>query len=488
LTYRDFGMTFDESGVYARGIGLAHYLVHDDFPGFLLKSVPDDGLVLYDHFYAALLSLLNPSGDLDYYHWLNLFFALFLFAALFEVLLAQTGKPWLSALGPLFLFLTPRFLGDVPANPKDMPFAVFYFLALAALFFFNRRPNASPLLKVLVLGLLFGLAQCARPLGVTLYGVYLLYDLHLFHHGAKRSPKDWRAHLGQEALTLFLVFCVASLLWVASWPYLGANYFKHLAEALRVSGNFFWRNDVLFLGRQVPSTRLPWTYLPVWILVTTPLFLLFFAGASPAFIQGRTKNGLLVLMAAALGLNSLLYLLLRPVLYDGLRHFLFFLPLIAAVAALSAVEFLGRFRWTAVKRTVLLLCLLDALIVAVHMVRLHPYEYVYFNGLIGGLKGSEGRMDNDYWGASYKEGVEWLDRNAFTDPARTYRVTGSGNPYQIFYYFPPNVEWTGDLAQADYFLSTTRDNKHLAGLPYLPLHVVEREGVPLCYIFRVKGP
>lgn len=485
ITYHDYGMTADESGVYARGMGLAHYLIHDDFPGFLHKSVPDDGLVIYDHFYAALLSLFNPSGGLDYYHWLNMFFALFLFGAVFEALLWQTQKPWLALLGPLFLFLTPRFMGDVPANPKDMPFSVFYFLALTGLFFFSRHPKTNPLIKVLVLGLLFGFAQCSRTLGVTLYGVYLLFDLHLYYHGGKHSARDWRRHLLELAGSLFLIFVVANFIWILTWPYLGANYFHHLWEALNVSKNFFWNNNVLFLGKEIPSSNLPWTYLPVWFLVTTPLFLLFFLGASLLFIKNKLKNDLLVLMTVALAFNFFLYLLFKPVLYDGLRHFLFFLPIMATIAALSAAEFLQRFNVPKVKKAILALCLLDALIVVTHLVRLHPYEYIYFNGLIGGVKGAEGRMDNDYWGASYKEGMDWLNKNkvARTGPIK---ITGAGNPYQIFYYFTPDEKWTDGIKDADYFLSTTRDDKHLAASPFKVIHVVEREGVPLNYIFKLK--
>jgi hypothetical protein len=480
-------MTFDESGVYARGIGLAHYLVHDDFAGFLHKSVPDDGLVIYDHFYAMVLSLLNPSWDLDYYHWLNMFLALFLFAALFEVLLWQTQKPWLSLLGPAFLFLTPRFLGDIPANPKDMPFAVFYFLGLAGLFFFSRRPQSNPLVRILALGCLFGLAQSTRILGFTLYGVYLLFDLHLYYHAQKHSLKEWRGHLLETGATLLLIFIVANFLLVLTWPYLGGNYFNHLLDLLTLSKNFFWKNPVLFLGREIPSSQLPWTYLPMWILVTTPLFILFFLGASFFFMRNKLKNNLLVLLTVALAINILLYLVLRPVLYDGLRHYLFFLPLMAAVAALCTIEFIQNSKHLLLRKIVLAFCLLDILVLGVHLIRLHPYEYVYFNGLIGGLKGAEGSLDNDYWGASNKEAVEWLNRNECKDSGRIYKVTGSGNPYQIFYYFPENVKWVDNLRDADYFISTTRDNKQKAADPFQVIHVVEREGVPLSYVFKLKN-
>ena len=43
------------------------------------------------------------------------------------------------------------------------------------------------------------------------------------------------------------------------------------------------------------------------------------------------------------------------------------------------------------------------------MIALHPYESVYFNRLIaGGLRSAAGSYETDYWGNSYREGVEWL--------------------------------------------------------------------------------
>ena len=60
LTWADYGMTFDESGVYARGIGLSHYLAHDDYAGFVHKTSSDDGLVVYNHLYGMVLSWFNP--------------------------------------------------------------------------------------------------------------------------------------------------------------------------------------------------------------------------------------------------------------------------------------------------------------------------------------------------------------------------------------------------------------------------------------------
>ncbi len=487
FTYRDYGMTFDESGVYARGIGLAHYLVHDDFPGFVLRNATDDQ-DFYDHFYSTALHLLNPSGTLDQYHWLNLFFALFLFIALFELLLSQTQKPWLSLLGPIFLFLTPRFLGDIPANPKDMPFAVFYFLTLTAIYFFHRRPQTRPLVKVLILGIFFGLTQSSRIMGFTLYAVYILFDLHFYYHERRHSSKEWGSHLFNSGVLLIVIFFISNFLMVVTWPYLGGNYFNHLWQLLTLSADFAWNQKVLFLGQFIPSTQLPWYYLPLWILITTPLFVLLFAGASLILVQNKMKNELFILLACALSVNLALDLLLRPVLYDGLRHFLFLLPVIAALAALSAVHWLQRAKRNTVFKITLSALVLNAGIVGIHLFRLHPYEYAYFNELTGGLKGAQGNFETDYWGASFKEAVDWLQRHETQDSNRIYTVTGSGNSYQIFCYFKPNLRWVEmkDLKDADYYISYTRGEKDLLVDKSKVIHAVEREGVPLNYIFKLK--
>lgn len=485
FTFADYGMTFDESGVYARGAGLGRYLVYDDFPGFVLPD-PKDDQEFYGHFYGMMLSLLNPSQSLPVNHALNMFFALGLFIALYELLLNQTGKPWASLFGPVFLFLCPRFMGDLPANPKDMPFAVFYFFGLCGIYFFHRRPQIHLLAKALGLGVLFGLAQTSRMLGMTLYGVYVLFDFYFFFVSPQTTQKHWSTHLKETFELLLITFITSCFLMVSTWPYLGANFFNHLGRLLHMATEFTWKNNVLFMGQEIPSTALPHSYLPTWFALTTPLFILFFLGLSfwktPKFL----KNEAWALAAIPLVLNFGLYWIFRPVLYDGLRHFLFLLPLAALMAALAAADWIGqprKIKWTLV---LFALVLFNLLTVAAHLVRLHPYEYVYFNEITGGLPGSVDLFDNDYWGASYKEAVGKVVEETSKNPSREYLVNASGNPYQVFCYFPPNLKWTDDMTQADYYLSTTRDEREKIKVPYKSLERVVREGVTLNYVYHLK--
>ena len=52
------------------------------------------------------------------------------------------------------------------------------------------------------------------------------------------------------------------------------------------------------------------------------------------------------------------------------------------------------------------------------MVEAHPHEYVFFNMLVGGLRGARFRYEMDYWGISYRRGLEAIVKYD-ADPAIT---------------------------------------------------------------------
>jgi hypothetical protein len=45
-------------------------------------------------------------------------------------------------------------------------------------------------------------------------------------------------------------------------------------------------------------------------------------------------------------------------------------------------------------------------------IRLHPYEYVYYNALVNGTGGAFRSYEMDYWGTSFTEAVEHVNRIA----------------------------------------------------------------------------
>jgi hypothetical protein len=119
------------------------------------------------------------------------------------------------------------------------------------------------------------------------------------------------------------------------------------------------------------------------------------------------------------------------------------------------------------------------------MVSLHPYQYVYFNQMTGGLQAAYLHDETDYWGLSHKEAADWL--NANVDDSRVYTVHLRYNRYMLLEHIDPQrFTLTPEAAGADFFVAITRfgffDDYPDAEL----LHVVERQGVPLCFIFALS--
>jgi hypothetical protein len=466
VTFRDYGCTWDEEDVYRGGAATFGYLVKGVQPSYL---EPD-----HAYPYAFLLAFLDLGEDYDLLHLSNLLFTGLLFVGLYEVLYRYSGRSWLSLLGPLFLFLTPQFLGSVPANPKDVPFALFYFLSLAAIGLGEGRRA-----RWVLLGFLFGFAMASRVLGFALLPILVLFDLH------RRGKGAWAERGGDWFGTLALSQTVLAVLW----PFIGTDYFRNLPTVLGLSAKFPPKFDFLYQGDMVGSTTYPWHYLPATLGITTPLFLLALAAASFFLSRPWAKRPLFLLIAGTLALNILLYFLVRPALYDGLRHFLFLLPMVATLAAMGLIDF-----WTrkgealrTARKAVLAMTVLGAGATLVSMVKLHPYEYIYHNELVGGARGAYGRYETDYWVAGMREAVEWLKRNEIKDQKRTYNISAHGKPFQSEHWFLPNMRRVKEGTPADYSLVMTR-----AGIgPALGerdriIHRVERDGVPLVFVLKMK--
>lgn len=159
-TFRDYGCTWDEQDTYQGGEALYQYLIH----GIPVHYLDPE----HSYPYTCLLCFFTSPSNFEILHLLNLLFAVFLFWAVYEMLLAEYGSGLWALSGPVFLFLFLPFLGSIPANPKDAPFAIFYFLSLAVLYLYERR---FPQLRFrwFFLGLLAGVTICSRIVGFTLF-------------------------------------------------------------------------------------------------------------------------------------------------------------------------------------------------------------------------------------------------------------------------------------------------------------------------------
>ena len=68
------------------------------------------------------------------------------------------------------------------------------------------------------------------------------------------------------------------------------------------------------------------------------------------------------------------------------------------------------------------------------MIHLHPYEYIYFNELVGGLRGAQNLFETDYWGATYKEGAKYVANAVKTNNTKDLKVYACNNAFVVSYY------------------------------------------------------
>jgi hypothetical protein len=216
--------------------------------------------------------------------------------------------------------------------------------------------------------------------------------------------------------------------------------------------------------------------------------------------RGRVLGGFLLGFAILFPVGYAIAI--KAVLFDGMRHFIFVLPPIACVAALVAEKALGWLQRLSVRRYAYGLLAVYGVFHVGIMASLHPDEYVYYNGFIGGVHGAQGVFKLDYWANSYAEAVQGLEDYLRAEYGPDFKdhdftVGVCGPPASAAYYFPSNFIYTPDPAGADFFIAFTKDNcnKSLPGkeiyrvtrMDTLLSVVLDRRAIQTVHTGRVAG-
>ena len=355
------------------------------------------------HLLSYDLHLIDP---VDAFHLPKVVLSAIFLWVFYRFLARRAGRP-AAFMALLFLGTFPRFWGDMHFNPKDVPETAFFGLTLMAYAAWYERPHWA---KALLTGLCFAAALAVKMNAVFIPFVLLLgvwqWDL--------RRPRSWLAHLThiREHLVEYLLMGGSTLLaYYLAWPYIykaplqALTYFKLMAsQEGRVGG-------------------MNWNWQPILqVLSTMPEIMLacFLVGLGLACVQTWKKPVLVWRLGLAWALLPVLRISLPGMVnFDGIRHFLEFLPGAALLAGLGALQLA---LWLGGKRPRLRLAwgvLMVALLAgssADIAARYFPYEYVYYNRLVGGLPGARqvfgAEESTDYWALSYRQGLEWINQHA----------------------------------------------------------------------------
>jgi hypothetical protein len=483
-TYRGYGSNWDEAAQARYG-----ELAVDYFRSGLRDGRVNQFLNL--RFYGPLVemipALLYGNAITGTYELRHLFIPLFGLATLAAVFgyasLART--PGLPLLAVLALATMPRFYGDWFNNSKDVPFACLFALSMFTLAVLFRTRPFTPW-RVVACGLGFGLALDVRPGGFPLLVLFFVAAALLV---LALPTRDGRVSLATVALQGVGVFAVAWVVMVLPWPWAHQNPVMHPIAAMREAASFSTSYPVLFEGAVVNSSAMPAHYLLEYLAITTPPLLLVLSLVGVVAGLARARRSFLFLLTLLwLLLPLCLFIVLRPNVYDGIRHFLFVLPALAILGAYGACWLCERLAGPRWRMLALAACAALLLLPIKDLVALHPYQTTYFNGLVGGVAGAEGRYDTEYWLTSYREALAWVNGQAERQPGKILTVMMAGDGFiepWVAYYAHPNLRVQIVLAPPgpptlpdgiEYYIATTRWGFDRGFLAAPVVHTIGRAG------------
>jgi len=407
--------------------------------------------------------------------WLGSVFSAFLFTPVIQTALTSLVQSAHSGAANIIAFIASDVQTAAPEIYIQKYFTLFlharafYFLfsTIILLYFYSRLlPSALRVFSsVLLPALLLGFTSSIRILGPFAALLVVYYALRV---------------QGKKSLPMLLAYAVLALIAMyLTWPYLWANPIGHLWQSFETMSAYPWQGVVLYNGIRYAATDLPRSYLPVLLAIqlSEPVWALTLAGAAAFALGGAEKKKLIELSVLWFLIPLAAFILLHSALYDNFRQIIFILPPVFWAAG-AAFEKIKDIKW---QTALIAVCLLPGIVGGI---RLHPYEYIYYNSFIGGMNGAADTFELDYWAISYREAAEYV--NAVAPQNSIIWVEGPAQLFEMYARKDLKIYSDHEVERAaayDYVVATTRYKLHQASYPTAPIvYTIARANAALTVI------
>jgi hypothetical protein len=497
-TFKDYAISNDEGVQHRYGeLIIAYYT-----SGFRDLGVFNfQNLYLYGGLFDIIVVGLSHLVPIDPYDLRHILCALIGIGGIGAA--AATARliagPRAALIAAVALSLCGAWYGTMFNHTKDIPFAA---AMMGATLFLIRIARALPSPRagdIAAFGLLAGAALGMRVLGMLLVTyAAMAIALYLPRQRPGRSAR-WRFAI-ESSLWLLPALLLAYVIMILAWPWAALAPLNPIRGLLAFSEYQYAIRTVL-AGQIYEMANVPRLYVPIYILVRVPLLTLFGAAMAMAFVLlPRLTAAATPLPRRDIALVSLtvIFPLVCQVVchgpaFTGMRHFLFVIPALATLAgigldaAITALAARGRVVVSGG------LAVVTACFVwnAVTLVRLHPYEYLFYNTAVGGLEGASRRYDLDYWFGSMPEALNQLEaylrRTMPIDaglPTQVYSVAVCGERLEFEKSVTlPQLRWDfkPEWNQSEFFIAPTHMNCD-SDLDGKVIGTVERLGVIIAYV------
>jgi hypothetical protein len=501
-TFRDYGLGWDDYTHSQYG----QLLVSLYSSGFADKrALSFVNLYMYGGGYDLIATTVAKLRPFDLFETRRLVGAAVGLVGLFVTwrLGRRVGGPLAGLVALLLLAACPLYYGHMFINAKDGPFAVTNALGLLGIVrAFEEYPRATPA-TIALCGIGVGLAIGTRVLGGftvidALVPLLVIVAVRARGDGLKLALGECGAYLYAFIPGVILAYLVMGLAWPWSVtaplnPLRAAEYFSSFFEKP-------WRE--LFAGQLVQVTQMPRDYVPVLVAVQVPVLMLATGlagmfGAMLAVVGSRKRGPNLqrraVLLAVVLAATVpvLVTVAARPGLYNGIRHFVFLMPPLAVLGGLAVAwiaQRLERYGSAAMAAgAIVLIAGIAAPVVA--MVRLHPYQYTYYNELAGGVPAARQHFMIDYWGLSLTQASRELrallaERHE-SPPDGKWTVAVCGPHPAANVALGPQFVTTWDPKGADFAMML--GEYYCAKIDAPVMFQIVREGVVYARVYDIRG-
>ena len=430
ITYKDYGISVDEEFERRVGFYWLNYVLSftpfnelisatsfklEQISGFTLPTAKDN------KFYGVIFSLpmafievvFNIEDSKKYFQLRHLFnFLLFFTSSIFfyKILLNRFLKYDIALIGLLFFILSPRIYGSSFFNSKDM---VFLSLLTVALYFCFRCFDKISYKNLLIFSIFAALCSSSRILGIILPLSFIIFCFLSLPLKAKN-------------LYLIIFFCISYFFFlIIFWPALWSNPIDNFFLAFKYFSNLQGFSIKMFFNEKYIHTNfLPYSYIFVWILITTPIVYIFlfifgffniFKRFFKRFLNIKAKNyypdlwrgkkekkDLFILLSL---LVILLYLItFNVILYTGWRQIYFLNTFIIYIATngLNQISFNLKSK---IKQNIKLSFVgLFLIFVVYKMTIYHPFQNLYFNSMFN--ESVHNKFEVDYWGLTGKKSLK----------------------------------------------------------------------------------
>jgi hypothetical protein len=408
-------------------------------------------------------------------------------AALLPIGRLAIGR-WAGLAAIALCLMTGYLYGSLFFTPIDVPFlAAMTWATLAILIMMQQTLPSWP--ATVAVGLLSGLAIATRTGGIIthayLFAALVLCAAGFFaEHG--RLTVRYLAQLGRRyGVAVVLAWITAIVLW--PWLQVG-NPLEHFTMALVHFAKIPAVFEFTHWGEQIATNALPPSYIPAQLAARLPeAFLLLIGVACIHAIAGTAvlardfarrwrldrravwqaaalelaRRRAIVLVCIAAILPPAFLIVQRATHYDGVRHVLFIIPMLAVIAGAGLVALLPFLRRIPVIAALAAGAYVGHVVVTLAV--LHPLQYVAMNAFAGGTRGAYGRFELDYWSIAATLALRRLEQRLDYDP--TLRAADA--PPSILICIPwrewlvgPILKrpWTieVDAGKADFLIATER--------------------------------